>query len=56
MNGLLFVEFPCLLQEWLKRKVSINSVVWLLEPMVWDQANIEELKVVDNKWTQDIDF
>jgi hypothetical protein len=30
--------------------------VWPLEPVVWDQAKLEELKVLDNKWTWAIEF
>jgi hypothetical protein len=56
MHEIFFVEFPCLLHEWIKRKVATNSLVWPLEPVVWDQAKLEELKVLDNKWTQAIDF
>jgi hypothetical protein len=56
MHEIFFVEFPCLLNEWLKRQVAINSDLWLLEPIFWDQAKLEELKVLDNKWTWTIDF
>jgi hypothetical protein len=27
-----------------------------LEPIVWDQAKLDILKVLDKRWTQDIDF
>jgi hypothetical protein len=56
MHEIFFVEFPCLLYEWLKRKTTTNSTMWPLEPMVWDQAMLDRLKVLDNKWTRDIDF
>jgi hypothetical protein len=39
-----------------KRKVAINSVAFPLEPIVWDQATLDSLKVLDNKWTRAIDF
>ena len=54
MHDLFFVEFPFLLHEWLKRKISTNSPVWKLDTVVWDQANLEELKVLDCKWIQAI--
>jgi hypothetical protein len=56
MHEIFFVEFPCLLFEWIKRKTATNSPVWPLEPVVWDQAKLEELKVLDNKWTRAIEF
>jgi hypothetical protein len=49
MHELFFVEFLCLVHEWLKRQVAINSVVLSLEPIVWNQATIKRLKVLDNK-------
>jgi hypothetical protein len=51
MHEFFFAKFPCLLHEWLKRKVATNSPVWPLEPVDWDQAKLEELKVLDSKWT-----
>jgi hypothetical protein len=56
MHEIFFVEFPFLLFEWIKRKNPTNSPMWLLAPVVWDQANLEEMKVLDKKWTQDIKF
>jgi hypothetical protein len=56
MHEISFVEFPCLLFGWLKRQTATNSIVWTLEPMVWDQAKCERLKVLDNKLTRAIDF
>jgi len=56
MHEIFFVEFPCLLHEWLKRQDIINLTLWLLEPVVWDQAMLDSLKVLDNKWTQVICF
>jgi hypothetical protein len=56
MHELFFMEYPCMLHEWLKRKATINSVALPLEPMVWDQAMLDSLKVLDNKWTRAIDF
>jgi hypothetical protein len=56
MHEMFFVEFPCLLYEWMKRKTATNSSLWPLEPVVWDQATLDRLKTLDNKWTQAIDF
>jgi hypothetical protein len=53
---MFFVEFPCLLYEWKKRKIATNSIVWPLEPVVWEQATLKRLEALDNKWTQAIDF
>jgi hypothetical protein len=46
MHELFFVEFPCLLHEWLKRKTATNSTMWPLEPMVWYQAKLERLRII----------
>jgi len=51
MHEIFFVEFPCLLHEWLKTKTASKSTVWPLELVVWDQAKFERLKLLDNKWT-----
>jgi hypothetical protein len=51
MHDFFFVEFPCFLFKWIKRKTITNSHAWSLELVAWDQAKIEELKVFDNKWT-----
>jgi len=56
IHDIFFVEFPYLLHEWIKRKVATNSPVWSLEPLPWDQTRLEELKVIDKKWTRVIDF
>jgi hypothetical protein len=56
MHELSLVEFPCSLHEWLKRKTTTNSTMWPLELVVWDQAKLERLKVLDNKWTWAIEF
>jgi hypothetical protein len=56
MHELFFVEFPCLLHEWLKRKEKVNPTVLPLESIVWDQSNIDILKEMDYKWMRDIDF
>jgi hypothetical protein len=56
MHDLFFAKFPCLLDEWLKRQVVINSAAFLVEPIVWDKAKLDSLKVLDNKWTRDIDI
>jgi hypothetical protein len=44
MHETFFVEFPCLLYEWMKRKTATNSSLWPLEPVVWDQATLDRLK------------
>ena len=56
MHELFFGEFPCMLHEWLKRQVEVNSTAFPVDPIVWDQANLDSLKVLDNKWTQAIDL
>jgi hypothetical protein len=56
MHELFFMKFPCMLHEWLKRQAEVNSIVLPIEPIVWDQAKLDSLKVLDNKWTQAIDF
>jgi hypothetical protein len=56
MHELFFVEFPCLLHEWLKRKTTSNSTAFSLDPIVWDQDTLDGLKVLYNKWTWAIDF
>jgi hypothetical protein len=33
-----------------------TSVALPVEPIVWDQAKLDSLKVLDNKWTRAIDF
>jgi len=56
MRELFFIEFPCFLHEWLKRQVEVNSAALPVEPIVWDQAKLDSLKVLDKKWTRAIDF
>jgi hypothetical protein len=56
MHEMLFVEFPRLLYEGMKRKTTTNSSWWPLELVLWDQATLDRLKALDNKWTQAIDF
>jgi hypothetical protein len=56
LHELFFAEFPCLLHEWLKRQMEVNSTVLPSEPIVWDQAKLDSLKALDNKWTRAIDF
>jgi len=51
MHELFFLEFPCLLFEWSKKKTSINYNVWPFELVVWDQDKIEILKLLEKKWT-----
>jgi hypothetical protein len=40
----------------MKRKTTTNSTMWPLEPVVWDQAMLDRLKVLENKWTRAIEF
>jgi hypothetical protein len=56
MHDIFFIEFPCLLYEWMKRKTATNSIVWPLEPVVWDQSMLDRLKVLDNKWNRAINL
>jgi hypothetical protein len=56
MHEMFFVEFPCFLYEWMKRKTTTNSALWPLEPVVWDQDTLDRVKELDNKWTQAIEF
>jgi hypothetical protein len=56
MHKLFFVEFPCLLYEWMKKKTARNCSLWLLKPVVWDQATLDRMKVLGNKWTWVIDL
>jgi hypothetical protein len=49
MHEIFLVEFPCMLHEWLKSKDVINLDVFPVETIVWDQANIDSLKVLDNR-------
>jgi hypothetical protein len=56
MHEIFFVEFPCLLYEWLKRKTSTNIDLRTQEPLVWDQITLDRMKALDNKWTRAIDF
>jgi hypothetical protein len=51
MHEIFFVEFPCLLYEWLKRQTTTNTSLRPQEPLVWDQVMIDRLKELDNKWT-----
>jgi hypothetical protein len=44
MHELFSGEFPCMLHEWLKIKVVLNSVVLLVEPIIWDKAKHDSLK------------
>ena len=48
MHENFFVEFPCLLYEWLKRQTSTNTTLRPLETIVWDQATVDRLKALDN--------
>jgi hypothetical protein len=41
-----FTEFPCMLHEWLKRQVELNLDAFLVELIVWDQAKLDNLKVL----------
>jgi len=45
-----------MLHEWLKRQVEVSSTALPMEPIVWDQAKLDSLKMLDNKWTWAIDF
>jgi hypothetical protein len=45
-----------MLHEWLKRQVVVNSTTLPVEPIVWDQANIDSMKMLDKKWIRAIDF
>jgi hypothetical protein len=56
MHELFFMEFPCLLHKWVKRLATINSTAFLLETIVWDQTTLHRLKMLDNVWSQVIDF
>jgi hypothetical protein len=56
MHEIFCMEFPFLLYERIKRQVVINSILFPLEPILWDQATLDSLKVLDKKWTQYIDF
>jgi hypothetical protein len=56
MHEIFFKEFPCMLHEWLKRQIDVNSVVLLVETIVWDQNKLDILKVIYNKCTQAIEF
>jgi hypothetical protein len=44
------------LHEWLKRQEKVNLGVLPLDPIVWDQENIDSLKELDNECTQVIHF
>jgi hypothetical protein len=48
MYELFFTEFLCFLHEWLKIKIKVNSFVLPSESIVWNQANIDSLKELDN--------
>jgi len=56
MYETFFVELPYLLYEWLKRKTANNLDLWPLEPVVCDQATLDRVKTLENKWTQAIDL
>ena len=56
MHEIFCAKFPCLLHEWIKRKVVMNLVVLSLKTIVWDQDMLDRLKELDNKWTRAIDF
>jgi hypothetical protein len=49
MHEIFFAKFSCLLYEWMKRKIATNSTMSPLELVVWDQAMLDRLKVLDNK-------
>jgi hypothetical protein len=51
MHETFFVEFSCLLYEWMRRKPTISYALWPLEPMVWNQATLDRLKILEIKWT-----
>jgi hypothetical protein len=34
LHGILFVDFPCLLYEWLKRETTTGTYLRLEEPLV----------------------
>jgi hypothetical protein len=40
LHEIFFVEFPCLLHEWIKRQTNINSVWKAKEWLVWDQETL----------------
>jgi hypothetical protein len=56
MHETFFIEFPCFLYEWMKRKIATNSALWPLDPLVWDQVILYRLKALDNKWNKAIDL
>jgi hypothetical protein len=56
MHEILFVEFPHMLYEWMKRKTTTNTALRPLEPVVWDEVTLDRLKALDNKWTRAINF
>jgi hypothetical protein len=56
MHEIFCAKFPCLLHEWIKRKVAMNLVALSLKTIVWDQDMLDRLKELDNKWTRAIDF
>jgi hypothetical protein len=56
MHEIFFTKFPCMLHEWLKKQATINSYALPVDLIVWDQANLDSLKVLDKKWTRAIDF
>jgi hypothetical protein len=40
----------------MKRKIATNFALWPLELVVWDQATLDRLKELANKWTRAIDL
>jgi hypothetical protein len=56
MNEFFFEDISCLLHEWIKIQAAIDSSVWALKPVVWDQFKLEELKVLDNKGLEILNF
>jgi hypothetical protein len=56
MHQILFIEFPCLLYEWLKRQTATNIASRPQEPLVWDQITLNKLKALDNRWTRGIEL
>jgi hypothetical protein len=56
MHEIFFLEFSCLLYEWLKRHTIANTSLRPQEPMVWDQITNDKFNTLNNKWTQAIDL
>jgi len=52
----LFTKFLCLLYECSKRQTATNTTLRPLELILLDQATVDKMKVLENKWARDIDF